>query len=40
MLIDDRGKNGASEFEGKWIQFGSDRFPDWQSVLDNLLPKD
>jgi 5'(3')-deoxyribonucleotidase len=32
-LIDDRGKNGASEFKGEWIQFGSDRFADWKSVL-------
>ena len=40
ILIDDRGKNGTSEFEGEWIQFGSERFPDWQSVLDYLLPKD
>jgi 5'(3')-deoxyribonucleotidase len=37
ILIDDRGKNGTSEFEGEWIQFGSDRFPDWKSVLDYLL---
>ena len=38
ILIDDRGKNGTSEFEGEWIQFGSERFPDWKSVLDYLLP--
>ena len=36
-LIDDRGKNGASEFKGEWIQFGSDRFADWKSVLSYLL---
>ena len=36
-LIDDRGKNGASEFEGEWIWFGSERFPDWKSVLDYLM---
>lgn len=35
-LIDDRGKNGTSEFGGEWIEFGSSRFPDWQSVLDYL----
>ena len=40
ILIDDRGKNGTSEFEGEWIQFGSDRFPDWKSVLDYLLPNE
>ena len=32
-LIDDRGKNGTSEFAGEWIQFGSDQFPNWESVL-------
>jgi 5'(3')-deoxyribonucleotidase len=36
-LIDDRGKNGTSEFEGEWIHFGSERFPDWESVLNYLL---
>ena len=37
-LIYDRGKNGTSEFSGEWIEFGSERFPDWQSVLDYLIP--
>ena len=32
-LIDDRGKNGTSEFAGEWIKFGSEKFPDWDSVL-------
>jgi RNA:NAD 2'-phosphotransferase (TPT1/KptA family)/5'(3')-deoxyribonucleotidase len=32
-LIDDRGKNGTSEFAGEWIEFGSEKFPDWNSVL-------
>ena len=36
-LIDDRGKNGTSEFEGEWIQFGSARFPDWETVVSYLL---
>ena len=35
-LIDDRGKNGTSEFTGEWIQFGSEKFPDWESVLKYL----
>ena len=35
-LIDDRGKNGTSEFEGEWIQFGSNDFPDWEKVLEYL----
>lgn len=38
-LIDDRGKNGTSEFKGEWIQFGSKRFPDWNSVVDYLYNK-
>ena len=32
-LIDDRGKNGTSDFTGEWIEFGSENFPDWNSVL-------
>ena len=35
-LIDDRPKHGASEFEGEWIQFGSEKFPEWESVLEYL----
>lgn len=38
-LIDDRGKNGTSAFEGEWIQFGSSDFPDWESVVMYLLTK-
>jgi 5'-nucleotidase len=36
-LIDDREKNGAIKFEGELIKFGSEKFPDWQSVLKYLL---
>ena len=39
-LIDDRGKNGTSEFDGEWIHFGSERFPDWDSVLKYLLDEE
>lgn len=39
-LIDDRGKNGTSEFEGEWIHFGSERFPDWDVVLKYLLDEE
>ena len=38
-LIDDRGKNGTSEFSGEWIEFGSEKFPDWESVLKYLESK-
>lgn len=36
-LIDDRGKNGASEFSGEWIHLGSKEFPDLDAVLNYLL---
>jgi len=36
-LVDDRTKNGADEFNGKFIQFGSEEFPDWNSVINYLL---
>lgn len=37
-LIDDRTRNGAGEFTGEHIHFGTDKFPDWDSVLEYLLP--
>jgi 5'(3')-deoxyribonucleotidase len=37
ILIDDRDKHGVRDFEGEWIHFGSERFPDWDSVLDYLI---
>lgn len=36
-LIDDRTKNGAGEFTGEHIHFGTDKFPDWESVLKYLI---
>jgi 5'(3')-deoxyribonucleotidase len=39
-MIDDNGKNGTSEFAGEWIQFGSEQFPNWESVLQYLLSKE
>jgi 5'-nucleotidase len=38
-LIDDREKNGASEFEGELIRFGSPPFPDWPAVIAYLRAK-
>ena len=35
-LIDDRSKHGADTFDGEWIRFGTDPFPDWKSVLEYL----
>jgi len=39
FLVDDLTKNGAAEFEGEFIHFGSERFPDWQVVVKYLLEK-
>ena len=35
-LIDDRTKNGADRFAGEHIHFGTERFPDWPSVVSYL----
>jgi 5'-nucleotidase len=32
-LIDDRIANGAGDFKGAHIHFGTDQFPNWESVL-------
>ena len=37
ILIDDRTANGAGDFLGRHIHFGSSEFPNWQSVLNSLL---
>ena len=39
FLIDDRRFNGASEFKGDWLHFGSDEYPNWERVLDYLKYK-
>ena len=39
FLIDDRPKHGADSFDGEWIQFGSERFPDWSAVVEYLNSK-
>jgi len=39
VLVDDREKNGAGEFDGKLVQFGQGKFPDWMSVKQYLLGK-
>ncbi len=36
-LIDDRGKNGASEFNGEWLHMGSAEYPDMDAILKYLL---
>lgn len=37
-LIDDRTKHGADQFGDHHIHFGSEKFPDWESVLNYLIP--
>ena len=36
-LIDDRLANGANLFDGEHIHFGSDKFPDWDTICSYLL---
>ena len=36
FLVDDRTANGAGDFEGELIRFGSPEFPGWAEVLDYL----
>jgi len=33
FLVDDRLKNGADKFCGEHIHFGTEKFPDWASVV-------
>jgi 5'-nucleotidase len=35
-LIDDRLKNGAAEFIGEHIHFGTPKFPNWSSVIEYI----
>ena len=39
FLIDDRTKNGASEFVGEHILFGSEQFLDWPTIITYLRKK-
>ena len=39
FLIDDRTKNGAGEFGGEHIHFGTDKFLDWKTVVQYLQQK-
>lgn len=36
FLVDDRPNNGAEDFAGNLIPFGSEEFPDWSVVLPYL----
>lgn len=35
-IIDDRTKYGVTKFQGEHIHFGTDKFPDWNSILKYL----
>lgn len=37
ILIDDRTAHGADSFGDRLIQFGTNAFPDWESVLLRLI---
>lgn len=39
-LIDDQGNAGQEEFEGEWIRFKTEKFPEWKSVVEYLMNKD
>lgn len=34
FLIDDQGGFGQEEFEGEWIRFGTEKIPDWETLMD------
>ena len=36
-IIDDRTLHGVDIFDGEHLHFGTERFPDWESVLEYLL---
>lgn len=38
-LVDDSLRNGAAQFTGEHIHFGTEDFPDWKSVTSYLLSK-
>lgn len=35
-LIDDMSGAGQERFEGEWIHFGSDKYPNWNKVIEYL----
>lgn len=39
FLVDDRLKNGVSKFTGEHIHFGSEKFPNWETVTQYLKLK-
>lgn len=39
-LIDDMGNAGQENFEGEWIHFKTEKFPNWRVVVEYLMNKD
>jgi len=39
-LIDDNLSNGVGDFKGKHIHFGTEKFPDWDTIVTFLLNND
>jgi len=40
ILIDDHTWNGAKDFQGEFIHFGTEKYPDWKAVADHLLAEE
>lgn len=38
-LIDDMGNAGQENFEGEWIHFKTEKFPNWKVVVEYLMNK-
>ena len=38
-LIDDMNGDGQSDFEGEWLEFGKNKYPDWKSIVNYLMLK-
>jgi 5'(3')-deoxyribonucleotidase len=36
FIVDDRTRRGVDRFEGEHVHFGTERFPDWETVLGHL----
>ncbi len=39
FLVDDRDRNGASQFEGEWLQYGEEPYKTWDDVTAYLLDR-
>jgi len=39
ILVDDRLRNGAAEFKGEHIHFGTSKFPNWEVTYEYLIDK-